>query len=344
MSVTPFAPSDAAALHAIATEAHPVDHGGPLLLDRESFTAGLTHAAEGERVDTLVVRDETGRIAGYTTVTTWTRDNTHLAEISGAVLPSLRRRGHGRALVDAARAHVAELGRRTLVVETKNPVGDGPGDPGATAMFTALGWDEVLNENYYRLDVTSFDPQIWEKERLHAWQKATGYDLVTWADGLAGPMPTELADGIAALLGRFQSDMPTGGLAVEDMDYDAARVIADVEHAGRLGRTVVNAVVRHTATGEVAGWTKLSFKRGSEDTASQGITMVAAAHRGHRLGMVLKTENLNYARSLYPGLATVLTDNAADNTYMIAVNEAMGFTLHQRSSVFQTELASREER
>lgn len=338
MKVTPLAPSDIDALHVIAAEATPVDEGTPMLLDRDAFAAGLLHPGAGEQADTLVARDETGEITGYTTVTTWTRDNLHLAEIIGTVRPSLRRRGYGKALVDAALARVAELGRDTVVVETRSPVDDGPGDPGASAMFARLGWAEVLRENYYRLDVTSFDGGVWERERLRAWEKATGYELVTWTDGLAGDMPAELADGIAALLGRFQSDMPTGGMAVEDMDYDAARVIADVEHAARVGRTLVNAVVRETATGEVAGWTKLSFKRGGEDIAKQGITMVAAAHRGHRLGMVLKTENLAYARRLFPGLATVITDNAADNTYMIAVNEAMGFTLDQRASVFQVKL------
>lgn len=333
MTVTPLAPADVPALYDIAVEAHPVDHGGPFLQDSGAFAAGF-RAGEGEGVDTLVVRTPDGEIAGFTKIVTWTRDNRHLAEIIGAVRPGLRRRGYGTALVDAARARVAELGRTTIVVETKNPVNDGPGDPGATAMFTTLGWAEVLRENYYSLDIASVDPALWEKERLRAWEKATGYTLVTWADGLAGPMPAELAPGIAALLSRFQSDTPTGDMAIEDMDYDAARVLADVENSRRTGRTVVNAVVR-SASGEVAGWTKLSIRRGSENVGSQGITMVGAAHRGHRLGMVLKTENLRFARSLFPGLTTVLTDNAADNTYMIAVNEAMGFRLHQRSSVFQ---------
>ena len=45
----------------------------------------------------------------------------------------------------------------------------------------------------------------------------------------------------------------------------------------------------------------------------QNITIVDPAHRGHRLGMVVKLENLRHAREHRPQLAAVDTANAASN-------------------------------
>jgi RimJ/RimL family protein N-acetyltransferase len=57
----------------------------------------------------------------------------------------------------------------------------------------------------------------------------------------------------------------------------------------------------------------------------QQITIVDPAHRGHRLGIIAKLENLAYAREGTPALQQVDTSNAAANTHMIAINEQIGF-------------------
>jgi hypothetical protein len=41
--------------------------------------------------------------------------------------------------------------------------------------------------------------------------------------------------------------------------------------------------------------------------------------------MIVKIENLRYARSHEPGLEVIDTFNAAANDHMIAINESMGF-------------------
>jgi len=81
----------------------------------------------------------------------------------------------------------------------------------------------------------------------------------------------------------------------------------------------------HDATGEVAGYTELAFDPCNDAHAWQWDTIVDPAHRGHRIGLVLKIENLRFVLTQEPALRTVSTFNAGSNDHMIAINEALGF-------------------
>ncbi len=59
----------------------------------------------------------------------------------------------------------------------------------------------------------------------------------------------------------------------------------------------------------------------------QGLTAVTRPHRGHRLGLLTKTAMLEWLATAEPQIERIETGNAASNTYMIAVNEALGFAL-----------------
>ena len=59
----------------------------------------------------------------------------------------------------------------------------------------------------------------------------------------------------------------------------------------------------------------------------QLLTAVVRKHRGHRLGLLVKTAMLDWLAEAEPGLGRIVTGNAAVNRYMIAINEALGFEL-----------------
>jgi hypothetical protein len=81
----------------------------------------------------------------------------------------------------------------------------------------------------------------------------------------------------------------------------------------------------HEASGRMIA---LTFVAGNDDTPSQAwqnLTLVHPEHRGHRLGLIVKLENLRYIRELRPELTGIDTINAAENERMLAINVAMGF-------------------
>ena len=49
------------------------------------------------------------------------------------------------------------------------------------------------------------------------------------------------------------------------------------------------------------------------------------SHRGHRLGLLVKTAMLEWLAEAEPTLERIVTGNAATNEYMIAVNETLGY-------------------
>jgi RimJ/RimL family protein N-acetyltransferase len=59
----------------------------------------------------------------------------------------------------------------------------------------------------------------------------------------------------------------------------------------------------------------------------QLLTAVTRPHRGHRLGLLVKTAMLEWLAVAEPRLERIVTGNAAVNQHMIAINEQLGYEL-----------------
>ncbi len=59
----------------------------------------------------------------------------------------------------------------------------------------------------------------------------------------------------------------------------------------------------------------------------QLITAVVRKHRGHRLGLLVKTAMLDWLAEAEPSIGRIVTGNAAINRWMIAINEELGYEL-----------------
>ena len=75
-----------------------------------------------------------------------------------------------------------------------------------------------------------------------------------------------------------------------------------------------------------------------DDHAWQNVTIVDPDHRGHRLGMWIKVANLRYLMAHEPAVRAIDTWNAASNTHMIAINEAVGFRPVDAWGMWQQEI------
>jgi GNAT superfamily N-acetyltransferase len=201
------------------------------------------------------------------------------------------------------------------------PDGGEPRDPGPTAFARAMGMQSALAEVRRRLDIATIDRAALDGMLAQARAASAGYSLVRWG----GFVPAELRAGVAVLDSDFLNQAPLGGLQLEAEKIDEARVEA-MDHArARSGRVAVNTAAVHDETGELVAWSGLSRNRSHVEHAGQGITLVHPAHRGHRLGLLTKIENLDYGIAEMPGIRYIDTWNAAVNKHMIAINEQIGF-------------------
>jgi hypothetical protein len=71
------------------------------------------------------------------------------------------------------------------------------------------------------------------------------------------------------------------------------------------------------------------------ELGEQHDTSVVAAHRGHRLGLLLKLGMLHWLAEAEPQLREIDTWNAETNGHMIGVNELLGYRVMGRVLDYQ---------
>jgi hypothetical protein len=163
---------------------------------------------------------------------------------------------------------------------------------------------------------------------------AADYELVR----IAGRTPDELMDAVVELSAAI-NDAPTDDLDIEDDVMSAERVEAYETSVLAHGERLYRLVARHRETGELGGHTVVAVEEARPALASQHDTAVARAHRGHRLGMLLKAGMLLWLAEAEPQVESVDTWNAESNDHMIAVNEALAYRVMGRALQFQKTLS-----
>jgi len=270
-----------------------------------------------------------GQPAGTLDVDLPQLDNTGNADIELQVAPEYRGRGIGRALHAHAVGVAREHGRIRLIGEAVAALPGGPPrDEAGAAFATAMGAKEALVEIRRRLDLSTVDTAALEAV------EAPGYSLVLWREHA----PEDIVADIGRLDARMFTDPPLGDLVLEKPDIDVDRVREREQSAVRRGERTYNAGIRHDASGALVAWTIFALESTVADHAWQNVTIVDPDHRGHRLGMWVKVANLKYLMANEPVVRMIDTWNAASNTHMIAINEAVGFRPVDAWGVWQQEI------
>ncbi|MEV0152720.1 GNAT family N-acetyltransferase [Micromonospora sp. NPDC050686] len=324
LTVTPFDATDSAAIDAayrIGVAAHAADLPDFPPFCRRRFDASLTHPLPGNAPRwALALRD--GAPAGYLALDLPQLENTGNATADLVVHPDHRRRGVGRALHEHSLRVLREQGRKRLVAVTFGTLPGGvERSPAGGAFAAATGARPALAEVRRRLDVTRLDQRSLDALAADARAHAAGYRLVAWR----GDTPEEYAEDVAFLDGRLMADAPTGDLVLEAEQVDVDRLRATERALAARGRRRYHQAAVHEATGRLAAWTLIDRGPNADWHAFQQITIVDPAHRGHRLGLLVKIENLRHVLGHEPALRVVDTWNAAENSHMVAINERLGF-------------------
>lgn len=307
------------ACHAIAMSAWEIDNPGVPPLTFETYAAEW-QAFDGSPVDAFVAIDQTGRTVGYCRITLPAKENLTMAFCALTVTLDQRRTGTGTALLSQCVA-VARAADRTRLAGSA--FDDTPGAAFAKAKGAASGQAEILRT----LTITAGTPDRLAALRPAAEQAAAGYELLSWR----GLPPEEHLSQLAVVL-QSMEDAPSNE-GVEPTVWDADRVREVEENAAAFGLDSLAVVARHVPTGEFAAFTQLILAPSMPEWAAQQATVVLPPHRGHRLGLLVKIEMMDMLARQAPEVRQVITGNAGQNGYMIAINEQLGYKI---SSVART--------
>ncbi|MGC4804013.1 GNAT family N-acetyltransferase [Micromonospora sp. DT233] len=290
-------------------------------LCRRRLEASIRHPMPGIVTAPALARRD-GEPAGYLNLLLPQLDNTSNATADLFVHPAHRRRGVGRALHAYGLGVLREHGRERVIAPAVSALPGGPPrDDAGNAFAAALGARPALAEARRRLDVAGVDHAALDALAADAAPHAAGYRLVGWRDHT----PEEYAADVAYLDGRLMADAPSGDLEWEAERVDVERLRETERALDVRGRRRYHHGAVHVASGRLVAWTLVDVGPNVAWHAFQQITIVDPAHRGHRLGLLLKIENLRYAIAHEPGLRAVDTFNADENTHMISINERLGF-------------------
>lgn len=316
MRIVQWDGSDPAAIqecyHVLAAEHAADDPLGPPLSPRR-LQSWLEHPVDPAEV-WLAEGSIVGRVDGWYSLRLPDKENRDRGNLGLSVHPNARRRGIGTALLRHAAARAARHERSVLAGWALQ---DSPGAAFASRMGAAPGLVDARRV----LTLAKIPVGRVAALREQAARAAAGYSLATWH----GRTPDRYLAGFAEVL-NAANDMPRDP-GDEDEVWDANRVREYDDLQEQRGRSVYTVVALHDATGEMAALTDVEAGQETPAWGHQMLTAVVRKHRGHRLGLLVKTAMLEWLAEVEPQLEHIDTGNAAVNRWMIAINEQLGYEL-----------------
>jgi GNAT superfamily N-acetyltransferase len=289
------------------------------------------------------------RVLGYAALQLPLQDNTHTAHVDLGVRPEHRGRGVGASLWDAALARAKAANRTNITMSTDQRAepAEGPGtlvpstgsgrvpaDAAGVRFATSRGFQLEQVARFSRFELP-FDPAFIAQQRAAAQAHAgPDYRTITWGTFC----PEEWLDEYALLNTRMSTDAPIGGLDLEEDVWDAARVRSTEKQFDERGLGLLVLAAEHVPTHSLAAFTAFLTVPNSQEFVHQNDTLVLKEHRGKRLGMLVKAANLQRLADERPAVRRIGTWNAEENSYMLAINVALGFRPAGGSGEWQLKL------
>lgn len=309
------AAADIAACHAAKVAAVALDSPDLPTQSASDFRAWLGAESPDDRILLRLARVDDA-VVGFSYLILPLKRNLRTGWLWTWVHPDQQRRGVGTELLADAVDLIRADGRQLIAVETIEGT--------AGAVFgERYGFQRAQREVLSRLVLSTVD---------RAFVAATvrkphpPYRLEHWR----GPVPEEWLERYALALGGML-DAPLGDLQFEPPRYAPEHVRGQETWIAGRGREQRITVAVHEPTAAVVGLTMLMVPTEPDGWAYQADTTVVREHRGHGLGLWVKTDMTLRLLAEHPEVTDVITGNADDNTHMQQVNARLGFVVMQVS-------------
>jgi GNAT superfamily N-acetyltransferase len=226
------------------------------------------------------------------------------------VSPDARRRGVGRALLDAVREHAQGEGRTALLGSAAYA---GAGVDFARAVGAKFGLDEIRSV-------------YWLHEETLPLSAVPGISIVKWRSAC----PEEYVQSFADVRGVMNTAPQGGDVEYPDDRWDTDRVRQIEQNLREQQLDLYEVAARDDETGELVGYTEVVLYPNWPGFGEQWDTGVLPEYRERGVAKWVKTSMLQWLRNERTELKLLTTWNAAVNDAMLAVNKGLGYGSRER--------------
>lgn len=307
----------------IIEEAHALPHDPPIPFAERKADLRMSRSAR-KKVAWLLFEGD--RAVGLAEIVMGMVDNLNSSDVLLFLHPDVRGRGLARTLAKPVIEALEQHQRSRLVVEVSE------GSP-SIPLLEKLGFSFGMMETRSRLRIDELDRQLMASWIKRARERAGDYELLFFTDR----MPDDLLVPYAELLGVMNT-APRESLEEEDESFTPEEIREVEDNFFRLGAELPAMVARHRPTGQLAGFTNMSYSDLNPPQLWQWGTGVDPAHRNRGLGRWLKAAMIEELMARFPQAERVDTYNAGSNEPMLNINIAMGFKPIANYHVYQGSL------
>lgn len=254
-------------------------------------------------------------------------ENPHMADFDIYILPAMRRQGIARALLKDIAEVAHREDRQLLLVSTDRAI------PAGLEFVLRLGAREGVESHTNQLDLQELNLTLVEEWCHTGRQKGRRYQLETWD----GAYPLEQLEAVSEIK-YVMNNAPTDSLELEEFQWSAEHLQQEDRMLAQRGVSRWTMVVRHLASGELAGFTELYWNPLHPETAEQGHTAILPRYRRRGLAQWLKGEMLQKILDQRPEIKRIRSNVADSNVLMLRINRRLGFKPYKTWTTWQIDL------